>query len=181
MPDLKDESPVFDALHVPPAAFLRFAEVAGGAAWRDQRLDAAEEAARLFESLEPADRSPDAVTASLQRSGRWIADDMPFAESWFEDSAAVRAAVGRAPRRDRMAAAAAVLQDVLPQQRPVWAERLLLMALWAQAATDRAHHARWRDFAILAHALSGDARLEDIPFMRAVAEKTVTVARMQRW
>jgi hypothetical protein len=167
--------------HVPPAPFLRFAELVGGAEWRDRRLNVAAEAARLFDSLDPADRSPDAVSASLRRSGRWIAEDMPFAESWFEDSAAVREAIGRAPRRDRQAAANMLLRNVLPEQRPVWAERLLLMALWAQAAADRAHHARWRDFAVLAHALSGDRTLEDIPFMQAVADKTVAVARTHRW
>jgi hypothetical protein len=166
---------------VPPPAFVRFAELVGGAEWRDRRLDITAEARRMFESFDPAERSADAVAESLQRSGRWLPDEAPFAESWFEDSAAVRAAIGRAPRRDRVAAARLVMQEVLPEQRPVWAERLLFMALWARAAKDKGHHARWRDFAVLAAELSGDRPLEDVPFMRALAEKTVVIARRQPW
>ncbi len=62
-----------------------------------------------------------------------------------------------------------------------WAERFLLMAMWCQAATTKAHHARATDFVILAHALVGPAPLETIPIMTRIAEQTVMAARTSGW
>jgi hypothetical protein len=74
-----------------------------------------------------------------------------------------------------------VLAEVLPAQRGAWAERFLLMALWARAAKAPAARGRFTDFAILAHALSSEAPLADIPIMKAIADRSVFAARAGVW
>ncbi len=164
----------------PSASLLRIAEYAGGAEWRDRLIDVRSEADELFAGLAEAMRTPAAMGASLQRSAAWITREA-FAESWFEDDAAIRAVVARAPKRDRKAAVQLLLAEGLPPGRMVWAERMVLMALWAAAAKEKENKALGPDFVVLAHVLAGDRPLADIPFMVGVAEKTVMVARTARW
>ena len=163
----------------PGPALLQVAELAGGADWRDRRLDVPAEAERLFEALPPAERSPSAIEASLNRSGHWLNQD--FAASWFLDDAESRAIVTRTSRRDRKSPADRLLTEILPKRRVEWAERCLLMALRARAAKDASDKALTNDFVILTHALAGDRPLRDIPLMVAIAETTVTVARLSHW
>ena len=69
---------------------------------------------------------------------------------------------------------------MLPKYRNVWAERFLLMALWARAAKDRIRNERMGDFVILAHQLAGDRPLTDIPIMAGIAESSIRAARSGR-
>jgi hypothetical protein len=133
----------------------------------------------LFEALPPAQRSPSAIEASLNRSGRWLNQD--FADSWFLDDAESRAIATRASRREGKSPADRLLAEILPKRRAEWAERCLLMALRARAAKDAINKALANDFVILTHALAGDRPLRDIPLMVAIAETTVTVARLSHW
>ena len=55
------------------------------------------------------------------------------------------------------------MNDILPARRAAWAERFLLMAMWCQAAVDAKHRGRARDLMPVAHALTGDAPLDDDP------------------
>ncbi len=165
---------------VPTANLLRVAEYAGGAEWRDRLIDVPSEAEELFAGLEAAARTPAAIEASLRRSAAWLTGEA-FAESWFEDDPTIRAVVARAPRRDRKAAIQLLLTEGLPPGRLVWAERMVLLGLWAGAAKEKASKTLGPDFITLAHVLAGDRPLEDIPFMVGVAEKTVMVARSARW
>jgi hypothetical protein len=55
------------------------------------------------------------------------------------------------------------------------------MALRAHAAKDASDKALTNDFVILTHALAGDRPLRDIPLMVAIAETTVTIARLSHW
>lgn len=165
---------------VPGPNLLRIAEYAGGAEWRDRLIDVGSEAAELFAGLDEAARTPAAIEASLQRSGAWITREA-FAESWFEDDSAIRALVARAPKRDRKAAIQLLLTEGLPPGRMVWAERMVLLGLWASAAKEKDRKALGVDFITLAHILVGDRPLAEIPFMVGVAEKTVMVARSARW
>jgi hypothetical protein len=103
------------------------------------------------------------------------------AESWFEDSANLRELVGTAGGKSKAEASRLVLEEGLPKTRADWAERFLLMALHARAAKAPAEHARWPDFAVLAHELAGSRPLADIPLMVKVAERSVTVARSGVW
>lgn len=164
----------------PPAAtLLQIAELAGGADWHDRRLDIAAEAQRLFDALPEAHRSATAVKASLARSGEWHGQD--FAQSWFLDNPEVRGIVKAGGRRKAEASVGRLVTEALPQRRAEWAERFLLLALRGQAATDPAAQAQAEDFVILAHVLSGDRSLADIPLMVAIARHTVEVAFLARW
>jgi len=167
--------------NLPPANFVDFAERFGGGDWRDRRLDIRSEAARLVDELTPAQRTGDAIRASFNRSGQWLKNLDPMADSWFEEGPEIASAIARAPRRDRQGAVQQLLQDVMPGRRSIWTERFLLMALWAHAAKDKKHHARWPDFAILAHELSGERPLSDVPIMKEIALRSVAAAASQRW
>ena len=163
----------------PGSALLQIAELFGGANWRDRRLDVAAEAKRLFDALPAEQRSSTAIEASLKRSGEWMDED--FAESWFLDDAETRAIVGRTRRRDTAQVVRRLIEEAMPKRRAEWAERFLLLALRARAATDRAHKGYANDFIILADTLCGGRDLDRVPLMVAVALHTVEVARIARW
>jgi hypothetical protein len=118
--------------HMPSATLSDVAECVGATDWQDRRLDTSAEVSRLFNTLEPEDRSEEAIVKSLQRSGNWMARE-PIAESWYEDDAAVRELIARRPGSSKVAMARLVLTESLEHRRAVWAEKFLLLALWAQA------------------------------------------------
>ena len=164
--------------HVPGPAVLDVAEALRGVDWQDRRLDIAAEAQRLFDALEPGHKSVRGIEASLRRSGDW---DDDIAETWCEEGTAVRVAIAAAPDGDDGAAAHQVLDAILPGVRMKWAERFLLLALWAQAANAPAQRTRWVDYAILAQTLCGDRPLSEIPVMQAIAERSVEAAEAGPW
>jgi hypothetical protein len=159
----------------PGVELLRIAELAGGSDWQDRRIDVATEAAALFDAL-PDDAS---VDASLRRSGTWL-EDRDFADSWFLDDAQTRAVLAAARKRKDRDPAGRLLAEVMEERRTEWAERCLLHALRAQAATSPAAREMADDFVILAHELSGKRTLQEIPLMRAIADRTVILAPSRR-
>ena len=161
--------------HVPGAGLLDIAEHVGGNDWQDRRIDATSETERLFAELAPADRSEAGISASLRRSGAWPMREN-FAESWFEESPQI----GRLSRGKTQDPAQAVLAGEMEAHRGVWAERFLLMALWARAAKEKATNGLGRDFVILAHRLLNDTKLTDIPLMVGMAERSIVFARARR-
>ncbi len=165
---------------VPGEKLLAIAESAGGAEWKDRRLDVAAEAEQLFAALPADDRTPAGVEAALARGVAWMSRQ-PIATSWFEDNPTVRRVIAKVPRRDNVGAARLVLSEILTGSRMAWAERFLLMALWCQAATTQAHRVWTRDFVILTHALTGTRPLETIPIMTSIATQTVMAARTGGW
>ncbi len=172
--------------HLPQAAIVAVAEAFGAADWKDRGIDVAAETERLFSGLGAAAGSAAAVTASLRRSGTWLAHD-PMMQSWFEDDAAIRALVEGKPRPKPQVAVRRVLEEVLPARRAAWAERALLLALWLQAgpaatasaATDPA--GRWQDCVVLAHALLSERPLAELPAMVAIAERSIFAASAKVW
>ena len=164
--------------HLPGPALLDIAERTGGNDWQDRGIDVATEIETLFTGLAPADRTLDRIAASLRRSGGWLARE-DFAESWFEDTPEIRR-LSRLRPADRAKTLHTLLTEVLPKYRNVWAERFLLMALWARAAKDRIRNERMGDFVILAHQLAGDRPLTDIPIMAGIAESSIRAARSGR-
>ncbi len=157
----------------PHRGLLACAEVFGGSAWQDRRLDIAAETARRFLALPEDARSADAIEASLKRSGRWI--DYEFAQSWFLDDAAARAIATRA-RLPRGQKVDQVLRQVMPDRVSEWIERFLLLGLRAAAAEDKVERARAGDFIVLAHALLRERPVSDVPLMVGIAETTVDAA-----
>jgi hypothetical protein len=165
---------------VPPAPLLEMAEFLGAAEWRDRRLDVAAEAERLFESLDAADRTPGGIESGLARGMGWMEQDDAFS-SWFEDGPKVQQALAKLPRTDQARMVAAVMRDVLADQRAVWAERFLMMALWSQASRDSKQRTRARDLILVAHALVGAGPLTAIPAMSVIALNTVRAMLLGAW
>ena len=165
---------------VPPAALLEMAEIVGGAEWKDRRLDIEAEANAMFEALDPADRTPQGIEAGFAHGLDWMSQDEVFG-SWFEDGPNVHKALAKLPRTDQSGMAAVVMADILPQKRSEWAERFLVMAMWAQAAADAKYRAKARDLVLIAHALAGDSPLEAIPIMTVIAMQTVRATLLGGW
>jgi hypothetical protein len=165
---------------VPPASLLEIAELLGGVEWKDRRIDIKAEADRLFEDLDPADRTPDGIVAGFVRTGEWMSKEDVFG-SWFEDGPQVRRALARLPRNDKAGMMAVVMRDILPPQRAKWAEWFLILALWFKAAVDAKQRTRARDAIIVAHALTGDGPLDDIPVMGVIAAQTVRAMLLGGW
>jgi len=167
--------------HLPPPTLVEIAEAAGAADWKDRSLDVAAETERLFAGLPVPTATPAAIAASLRRCGVWLAQD-PMMQSWFEDDAEIRALVGGRSRPQRAVAVRRMLDDVLPARREVWAERLLLLALWLRADTGDAMPAeRWQDCVVLAHELLAGRLLAELPAMVAIAERSVFAACAGAW
>lgn len=164
----------------PEPALLDVAERIGASDWRDRALDVASEIAALLADLPPAERSATAVAESLRRSGEWPGRER-IAESWFEDDAAFRALVLPAAKGDADATLRRVLDGRMALTRGVWAERFLLLALWARSARDLAYRARQREFLFLADALAGERPLDEIPLMVAIARQSIRLARGGGW
>lgn len=162
----------------PGVGLLRIAEFAGGSDWQDRHLDVATESASLLDHLPPALVSPQAITASLQRSGEWMGQH-GFTESWFLDDAKARTILRDARKRKSADAVDRLLAEVLPPQRAIWAERFLIMALRARASHHAPDKAMIAEFSILAHVLCGDTPLADIPLMREIAEHSVMVGNLR--
>ncbi len=164
--------------HLPQASTVEIAEMIGAADWKDRGLDVAAETERLFDGLGASLQSHGAIAASLQRSGEWIADDGAM-QSWFEDDAVIRELVERRPRLKPDVAVRQAIEEVLPTRREVWAERLLLQALWLQAGSGNA--GRWQDCVVLAHELVAGHPLTGLPAMVAIAERSIFAARVGTW
>jgi CRISPR/Cas system endoribonuclease Cas6 (RAMP superfamily) len=74
-----------------------------------------------------------------------------------------------------------VLEEVLPQRRETWAERLLL-ALWLQAGGGEVMPAgRSQDCVVPAHELLRRQFLADSPAMPAIAGRRIFAARARTW
>ena len=108
--------------------------------------------------------------------------DSAIVQSWFEDDPAVRALAAGKPRPKQAAVAKRVLEEILPARRAVWAERVLLLALWLRAGPEKfmPGGSPWRDCARLAHALQAGDGLADLPAMVAIAERSALAARSGR-
>jgi len=165
---------------VPPAMLLDMAELLGGTEWKDRRLDVKAEAERLFNQLDPDDRSPAGVASGLARGLAWMMDDAVFS-TWYEDGPQVQQALAKLPRTDQARMVATVMSEILPDKRAEWTERFLMMALWSQAAGDAKQRSKARDLVLIAHALAGDRPLDTVPIMSVIAAQTVRATLLGAW
>jgi hypothetical protein len=120
------------------------------------------------------------VMAGSLRAGEWMSSQDVFG-SWFEDGPQVQKALAKLPRTDKGRLIAVVLGDILPAQRAKWTERYLILALWCQAAADAKQRVHMRDAVVVAHALAGDGKLDDIPAMGVIAAQTVRAMLLGGW
>lgn len=160
---------------IPPLGLLQVAETAG-AEWRPQALDWREGLAALLDQLPGAMLKDDAVKAVLRSSVEWGALD-PIADSWFEDDPEVADVAAGARGRRRTKAVEYLLKTVLARRREKWAEHFLWTALWLQDVSDDGA-LPWREFALLARALTDGSDLSEITLMRDIAERTIDLLRL---
>ena len=165
---------------VPPIMLLEVAELLGGGEWRDRRLDIRSEAERLFNQLDPRDRTPEGIEAGFTHGLEWMTEDDLFS-SWFEDGPQVQHALAKLPRTDKIGMTQLVMTDVLPNKRAEWAERFLMMALWSAASDEARQRARASDLAQVAHALTSDQPIGAIPIMAVIAMQTVRAMLLGNW
>ena len=164
----------------PADGLLTIAELAGGADWKDRRLDIAAEAERMWQDLSAADQLPAGTAVAFERGLAWMANDQIIG-SWFEDGPKIREALAPLARSDKAGMMNVVLTDILPATRALWAERFVLMAMWCEAAVDAKFRDRARDLVPVAHALMGDTPMADIPIMAVIAEQTVMAVLAGAW
>ena len=163
----------------PPAQLLGLNELAGGDYWKPESLVPATAIADLA-ATDPDAFNPERVRQVLAQARAWPGS-YDFAVSWFEDDAHIddllRREVGPPAHwlRRLPDAATAIVDRLLEARRGRWAERLLWMALWADACAGRAPVA-WQDFLIVAQALEQGTSLKQIPLMQAIAERSVQSA-----
>ena len=158
-------------LGLPPGPLLiEIAEETGAADWKDRALDVEGEIARLYGEIGPTPESPG--------QDIWMIDS-PIVQSWFEDDPATRALAAGKPRPKQTAVAKRVLSEILPGRRAVWAERMLLLALWLRAGPDSfmPEGAPWHDCLRLAHDLLAGRDLAELPPMLAIAKRSAFAAR----
>ena len=165
---------------VPAVMLLELAETLGGVEWKDRLLDVAAEATSLFDALDPAERSAAAIETGLQRGLDLTAKEAMFA-SWFEDGPNVAKALAKLARTDQVGMIAAVMNDILPDNRAQWAERFMAMAMWCQASGDAKLRAKGRDLVLTAHALVGDEPIGAVPAMAGIALNTMRAMLLGGW
>ena len=163
----------------PPAQILFVDEVLGSDYWKPQWVSPAEEIERLV-ATEPRSFTPDRVKRVLEISQDWP-EQLNIASSWFEDDVRVDELLRqRAGSPDRWLnrinlASELIMEEILENKRGIWIERLLWMALWAQANQAR-KPLPWQEFLILARELQHGTLLEEIPLMAAIATRSVQSA-----
>ncbi|MFH0729216.1 MAG: SEC-C metal-binding domain-containing protein [Pseudomonadota bacterium] len=163
---------------VPNAGLLRVAEELGCEYWIPKRLSLEEEIASLEADIDPSLLSSGNVSRVLRLSFDWPGKK-PFAASWFEDDARIDEILVKIPGFSPYSgegklkkATERIMKEVIPERYPVWAERVLLMALWARACKKRSP-LPWEDFFIVARQLRQSTAPEETPLLRAVAERSV--------
>jgi hypothetical protein len=165
---------------VPPPSLLEIAELIGGTEWKDRRLDVKAEADRMFEALDPADRTPKGIEAGFVRGLEWMTEDDVFA-TWFEDGPQVQKALAKLPRTSKTEMVALVMTEILPAKRLQWAERFLMLAKLCEAAAESKQRAKARDLVMVAHALASDDPIGAIPIMSVIALQTVRATLLGGW
>lgn len=126
--------------------------------------------AALLQELPAAMLEADAADHVIRTGAEWV--DVAIAESWFEDDQEVAQIIGRLRTRKRIEMVKYDLQNVLGRRLDRWADPFVWTALWLREAP--ASDVRtWRNFAILANALSKGHDLTDIAPMRDIAARTV--------
>jgi len=174
--------------NVPPAGLLRVAEELGCPYWVPQRVVMEDEIASLEEELDPRLLSSENVSRVLGESRGWPANE-PFASSWFEDDSSVDElldnvrGLSSSPRREALKTAIRlIIEQVIRPKYEVWAERLLLMTLWAKACLDPTA-VPWEELFIVARELGRATPPEDMPLFTAAAEVSVfsALARKKAW
>jgi hypothetical protein len=151
-------------------------ERAGVTGLNPERLGPEELVARLLADIPAARLDAPSLDAALAAGATWQ-DELPWAESWLEESPAVSALLDR-KRLSAKQRVALVLEEYLPGRRRYWAETLAWTAFAAQR--DEMGAELWEHFALVARELLGDRPLSQIPVMSVIARQTVESWRERR-
>lgn len=151
-------------------------ERAGLTGLNPERLGPEELVARLVADIPEARLDARALDTALAAGATWQ-DELPWAQSWFEDGPAVSALLDRkrlaGKQRETL-----MLEEYLPGRRHYWAETLAWTAFAAQR--DPMAAGLWEHFALLARELLGNRPLSQIPLMTVIARQTVEAWQSRR-
>jgi hypothetical protein len=107
------------------------------------------------------------LRATQTRSAKWIQGKL--GSCWFDDIAFINALL-ELPQEQQINT---ICTEILQPARPIWHQRMLRMALWAQHARSQTKRKQARDFSTIAWLLHQDGPIEDIQLMRAIAENSL--------
>lgn len=161
----------------PPMLFVFVAEMIGHYPL-PQPIDFNAVLESMEASIDPKYLSSEYIEKSLEKSGKWMNDDF-FAQGWFEDHDDVDQMLKKAfptfpnikSEPQILKAIMLILENVLEPKRTIWADRMLLMAIWAFSSIDK-YKRLGKEFAILSRSLYRGKPLEDIPLMLEIARLT---------
>lgn len=158
---------------MPPFAFLPCSEMLGLTALQPEPRETDALIESLLATIPVEELVPEAQKEARERVVQSLDAMLP---SWFEESEAVSAVLRGV--RQRQKREEAILHQILPARRALWARRC---AWLAAGLREEAEHidAAW-DFALAASDLLGDVPLADIPLACAIARASVQAAAARR-
>lgn len=158
---------------MPPFALLPCSEMLGLTALEPEHRETAALIESLLATIPAEEMLPQAQKEARERVVQSLEAMLP---SWFEESEALSAALRGAKQRQRREEA--ILQQILPARRALWARRCAWLAAGLQAEAEYPDTAY--DFTLAAADLLGDVPLADIPLARAIARASVQAATERR-
>lgn len=163
---------------VPLPALLQTAELSGEY-WKPKNISISDEIESM-EAITPDTLNQNTISRVLESCGDWPIYQ-PFASSWLEDNASVEAILlAIAPSNqwhEKMATLSMkILDKIIEPKRFIWAERLMLMAIWAKNTSTKDKFL-FQSHMINARALQQGTPLEEIPLMVSVAARTILSAK----
>jgi SEC-C motif len=157
----------------PPARLLQVAETIKASQWQPASAGWQEMLRGLVAEMPRELLSPTSVRAILASSAQWAMQG-GWADSWIEQDQEVTDLLDSLSGRPRHAVRDAVLTGIIEKRRAIWAERLVLTALWMKEAIS-ATHLPWERFAIVAQKLLEEVPLREIPLMKEIAELSASL------
>jgi hypothetical protein len=150
----------------PPFGLVQILEMTGMGPLEAERQTPAGMVARLVADMPPHETGAANRAAALKASAVWR-DVYQFADTWFEASDEIKAALAGAKTKTKRMNL--LLDKLLPPLRERWAGQL---AWTAEILRESEPDGDWSDMALTADALLSGAPLREIPLMRHIAEFT---------
>ena len=155
----------------PPFKLVQAVECLGLGHVHPDHSSSAEILDGLLADLPEEQTAPDAVAKAHAELS-----DSCFMDQWFEAGEALDEALG--PVKGEQRRIAKMLKDYLPARRDFWARQCALTAL-AMRSEDCKLRPTWIEVALVGRDVAGDTPIEEMPFMKRVAEASVEAFEAQ--
>ena len=157
----------------PPFGLAQVVEMAGLGIIAPEHISTARLVADLISAIPDAEAGNAAIARALQHSSYWP-EISGIPDSWFEDNDSVDTLLTGKPRRQHTTL---LLEQLLPQRRVIWADKMAWSALALRQEQD---NALGREMALVARELLGERDLKSIPIMRWIADATADAYAARR-